>query len=157
MFDVGFSELLLIGVVALIVLGPERLPKVARTLGALLGRLNRYAAQVKQDIDREMQLDELRKVQKDMQEAAQKYEIMAGQRVHDVEETVRAEVAQVDQALQEPHPAETGPVPAVDPANREAAENPITVAAETPPSPSTPKPVETAAPPQTGPGHGPVA
>jgi sec-independent protein translocase protein TatB len=61
MFDIGFSELLVIGVVALIVIGPERLPKVARTAGHLLGRFQRYASSVKNDISREMQMDELRK------------------------------------------------------------------------------------------------
>lgn len=63
MFDIGFSELLIIGIVALLVLGPERLPRVARTAGHLLGRLQRYVSDVKSDISREMQLDELRKLQ----------------------------------------------------------------------------------------------
>ena len=70
MFDVGFSELIVIGIVALVVIGPERLPKVARTAGHLLGRLQRYVNDVKADINREMQLDELRKLQADMQESA---------------------------------------------------------------------------------------
>lgn len=96
MFDIGFSELLVIGVVALIVLGPERLPKVARTMGALLGRLNRYVAQVKQDIDRDMRLEDLRKMQQDMKETAQKYEIMAGETVQEVKQ----EAGQVSRVLQ---------------------------------------------------------
>jgi len=70
MFDIGFSELLLIAVVALIVIGPERLPKVARTLGHLFGRMQRYVNDVKADITREMELDELKKMQSDMEEAA---------------------------------------------------------------------------------------
>lgn len=61
MFDIGFSELLLIAVVALVVIGPERLPKVARTAGHLFARFNRYVSQVKADISREMELEELRK------------------------------------------------------------------------------------------------
>jgi sec-independent protein translocase protein TatB len=61
MFDIGFTELLVIGVVALIVIGPERLPKVARTAGHLYGRMQRYVSSVKTDISREMQLDELRR------------------------------------------------------------------------------------------------
>lgn len=61
MFDIGFSELVLIAVVALIVIGPERLPKVARTAGHLFARFNRYVSQVKADISREMELEELRK------------------------------------------------------------------------------------------------
>ena len=62
MFDIGFSELIVIAVVALIVIGPERLPKVARTLGHLLGRAQRYVSDVKSDINREIQLDELKKL-----------------------------------------------------------------------------------------------
>lgn len=61
MFDVGFSELLVVAVVALVVIGPERLPKVARTVGLLIGRMQRYVADVKADISQEIQLDELRK------------------------------------------------------------------------------------------------
>ena len=64
MFDIGFSEIVVIAVVALIVIGPERLPKAARTLGHLFGRLQRYVNDVKSDINREMELDELRKLQK---------------------------------------------------------------------------------------------
>ena len=70
MFDIGFSELLVIGLVALIVIGPERLPRVARTLGHLAGRLQRYVADVKADINREVELEELRKMKDDVQQAA---------------------------------------------------------------------------------------
>ena len=70
MFDIGFSELLVIGVVALIVIGPERLPRVARTIGHLMGRMQRYVADVKADIDREVELEELRKMRDSMQNAA---------------------------------------------------------------------------------------
>jgi sec-independent protein translocase protein TatB len=70
MFDIGFSELLVIGLVALIVIGPERLPGVARTLGILAGRLQRYVADVKADINREVELDELRKMKDSVQQAA---------------------------------------------------------------------------------------
>ena len=70
MFDIGFSELVIVAVVALIVIGPERLPKAARTLGHLFGRLQRYVNDVKSDINRELELDELRKLQKQVQTAA---------------------------------------------------------------------------------------
>jgi sec-independent protein translocase protein TatB len=70
MFDIGFSELLVIGIVALIVIGPQKLPRVARTAGHLLGRLQRYVADVKADINREIELDELRKMRDSMQKAA---------------------------------------------------------------------------------------
>lgn len=74
MFDVGFSELIVIGIVALVVIGPERLPKVARTAGHLLGRLQRYVNDVKADISREMQLDELKKLQSELQDSASNFE-----------------------------------------------------------------------------------
>ena len=70
MFDIGFSELLVIGIVALIVIGPQKLPRVARTAGHLLGRLQRYVADVKADINREIELEELRKMRDSMQKAA---------------------------------------------------------------------------------------
>jgi sec-independent protein translocase protein TatB len=66
MFDVGLTELMVIAVVALVVIGPERLPRVARTAGLLLGRLQRYVSDVKSDINREIQLDELKKMQQEM-------------------------------------------------------------------------------------------
>ena len=74
MFDIGFSEMMLIAIVALVVIGPERLPKVARTAGHLLGRLQRYVSDVKSDINREMQLEELRKLQSEIQESARSVE-----------------------------------------------------------------------------------
>lgn len=62
MFDIGFSELLLIAVVALVVIGPERLPKVARAAGLLFGRLQRYVAGMRSEIERELRLDEIKRV-----------------------------------------------------------------------------------------------
>jgi sec-independent protein translocase protein TatB len=70
MFDIGFSELLVIGVVALIVIGPQKLPRVARTVGHLLGRMQRYVSDVKADINREIELEELRKMRDSMEKAA---------------------------------------------------------------------------------------
>jgi sec-independent protein translocase protein TatB len=70
MFDIGFSELMVIALVALIVIGPERLPRVARTLGHLAGRLQRYVSDVKADINREVELDELRKMRDSVQQTA---------------------------------------------------------------------------------------
>lgn len=71
MFDISFTELMLAGVVALIVIGPEKLPKVARTVGHLLGRAQRYVNDVKGDIQREVEIDELRKMKQEMESAAQ--------------------------------------------------------------------------------------
>lgn len=79
MFDIGFSELFVIGVVALLVLGPERLPKVARTAGHLLGRLQRYVSDVKADISREMQLEELRKLQVQVEQQVRDVERQASE------------------------------------------------------------------------------
>jgi len=73
MFDIGFSELMLIGVVALVVIGPERLPRVARTLGVLFGRMQRYVTQVKADIGREMEMGDLGKVKSEFEDAARSF------------------------------------------------------------------------------------
>lgn len=70
MFDVAFSELIVIAIVALIVIGPERLPKVARTLGALVGRMQRYVGHVKADIERQMQFEDLQKLQQEIKQGA---------------------------------------------------------------------------------------
>ena len=85
MFDIGFSELMVIAVVALIVIGPERLPKVARTVGLLFGRMQRYVNDVKADISREMALDDLRKLQANIQETADNLEQSMKQEVGTVE------------------------------------------------------------------------
>jgi sec-independent protein translocase protein TatB len=71
MFDFSFGELALIGTVALVVLGPERLPKVARTVGEWVGKAQRYVSQVKSDINREIELSELKKLQEEARSAAQ--------------------------------------------------------------------------------------
>jgi sec-independent protein translocase protein TatB len=90
MFDIGFSELVIIAVVALIVLGPERLPKAARTMGHLFGRLQRYVNEVKADINREMELEELRKLQQQVQSAARDIESSVNSAAREVESGVRS-------------------------------------------------------------------
>src|SRR5512143_3361620 len=90
MFDVGFSELMLIAVVALVVIGPERLPKTARTLGHLFGRLQRYVNDVKADISREIELDELRKMQQQVQSAAKDIETSISHAAQEAESSLRA-------------------------------------------------------------------
>lgn len=92
MFDVGFSELVVIGIVALVVIGPERLPKVARTVGLLLGRLQRYVGDVKADINREIQLDELKKLQQQMTDQVSGLEASVRHEMREVESSV-SEVA----------------------------------------------------------------
>jgi sec-independent protein translocase protein TatB len=97
MFDIGFSELMVIAVVALIVIGPEKLPKVARTVGHLFGRMQRYVNDVKSDISREMALDDLRKLQSSMQDT-----------VKSIEQSVTAEVRSAEQSMAgEVHSAES--------------------------------------------------
>jgi len=68
MFDMGFTEMMLIGIVALIVIGPERLPGVARTAGKYFGRLKRFMTSVKADVEQELRADELRQILADQQE-----------------------------------------------------------------------------------------
>lgn len=70
MFDIAFSELVVICVVALIVIGPEKLPKLARTVGALTGRVQKYMTQIKEEVNREARFAELQKLQEEIQSAA---------------------------------------------------------------------------------------
>jgi sec-independent protein translocase protein TatB len=100
MFDIGFSELIVIGVVALIVIGPERLPKVARTLGHLLGRAQRYVSDVKSDISREMQLDELRKLQSQVADSARELETSVRKEYETARSAVEAPAQEVAAELQ---------------------------------------------------------
>jgi len=105
MFDIGISEIMVIAVVALVVIGPERLPRVARTIGTLLGRAQRYVNDVKAEVNREMELEELRKLQTQMQDAArdiQQTVSSAGadvqSAVHDVEKSLNETIAPVTEA-----------------------------------------------------------
>ena len=90
MLDMSFSEIAVIGVVALVVLGPERLPKVARTAGHLFGRLQRYVATVKADINREMDTSELAKIKQEVQDAAKSFEQTIQQHASSVEKETTA-------------------------------------------------------------------
>lgn len=99
MFDFGLSELLLIAVVALIVVGPERLPKVARTAGHLLGRLQRYVSDVKSDISREMQLEDLKKLQQQVEQQARELEGSVRSEVRSVEADLDRTAGQIEQDL----------------------------------------------------------
>ncbi|MFN5511794.1 MAG: Sec-independent protein translocase protein TatB [Burkholderiales bacterium] len=84
MFDIGFSEMVVLAVVALVVLGPERLPKVAKQGGQWLGKMRRYVDDVKSDINRQMELSELRKLQAQVTDAAK-----------DLEKSVTSSVAEL--------------------------------------------------------------
>ena len=115
MFDIGFSELLVIGIVALIVIGPQRLPQVARTLGHLFGRMQRYVNDVKADIAREMELAELKKLQTTIEDAAGAFQGSVSKEVNEAE----SELNKLTQAAQpDPfsEPAAAPPAPAAAPA-----------------------------------------
>jgi len=131
MFDIGFTELLVIGVVALIVIGPEKLPRMARTVGHLAGRLQRYVADVKADINREIELDELRKMRDSMQQAASNFE-----------SSVQSEVNKTESDLNKSVQAVVGDVPAESKsAQTQAAQ--AQPAASAAPSPPQARPEET--------------
>ena len=88
MIDFGFDKIALIGAVALIVIGPERLPRVARTVGHLLGKAQRYVADVKAEVNRSIELDELKKMKSTFEDAAR-----------DVEQTVGNEIRETSAEL----------------------------------------------------------
>ena len=136
MFDIGFSELVVIGVVALIVIGPERLPRVARTIGILAGRLQRYVSDVKADINREVELDELRKMRDSVQQAAA-----------DIKNTVDTELVKTADGLNravEGKPEETAATAAAEPASL-----PTALSAADPTKPAAPPTTEPGKPAET--------
>lgn len=120
MFDIGFSELILIAIVTLLVVGPERMPKVARTAGHLFGRLQRYVSEVKTDINRELKLEELRKLEADMREKAR-----------DMEHSMTDEINRASQELKQTADVVQSPPEAAQPApdavQQPAESKPMTV------------------------------
>jgi sec-independent protein translocase protein TatB len=100
MFDIGVTEIFLIGVVALIVIGPERLPRVAKTVGLLFGRMQRYVSEVKADISREIELDELRKLQSTMQDAARSIEQSVSSQVSFIDSEVKQAGSEVQKQVE---------------------------------------------------------
>ncbi len=108
MFEISFGELIVIGIVALVIIGPERLPKVARTVGALIGRAQRFVHSVKTDIQREVNVSELKQLQADVTDAARQFE-----------DSVRKHSDDISQPLQDvrdslrttPSPNHTDPSP----------------------------------------------
>ena len=121
MFDIGFSEIFVIALVALVVIGPERLPQVARTLGHLFGRMQRYVNDVKADISREMELDELRKLQSTVEEAARS-----------IEQSVHKEISATESQLNTITASATEPAPT--PPAAESLQTPPSVAPAPPPA-----------------------
>ena len=125
MFDVGLTELMVIAIVALVVIGPERLPKVARTAGHILGRLQRYVSDVKSDINREMQLDELKKLQQQVSSQVSSLQTSVTHEMREIESSVNTAVA----PLTSDAPADAAVAPA--PTSSVAADvtNPVPAAA----------------------------
>lgn len=104
MIDFGFDKIALIGAVALIVIGPERLPRVARTVGHLLGKAQRYVADVKAEVNRSIELEELKKMKSTFEDAAR-----------NVEQTVSTEIQQTTSELEGSWTSSLGTTPASDP------------------------------------------
>ena len=129
MFDISFTEILVIAVVGLVVIGPERLPKVARTLGHLFGRAQRYANDVKNDIQREMELEELKKWKASVEGAARS-----------IEDSVQKEMTQFQDVME----TETEPKP--KPSTTVSASSPKATEEDTPASFPSPTPVSPATP-----------
>ena len=113
MFDIGFSELLVIGVVALVVIGPEKLPRMARTIGHLAGRLQRYVSDVKADVNREIELDELRKMRDSMQKSATEMETSVSSELTKTADELNKTVESATvEAAAEARPVQAGPAEA---------------------------------------------
>ncbi len=127
MLDFSVSEIGLIGVVALIAIGPERLPKVARTAGILLGRFRRYALTVKAEIDREIQQSELTELHKKMNEAAREAERQVSASSRETEKILNspAGLSDLDRALETPAPVAADPNVAQMPLPLEPLNNPL--------------------------------
>lgn len=113
MFDVGFTELMVIALVGLIVIGPERMPKVARTVGHLLGRLQRYVGDVKADINREMQLEELKKLKTQVADQARDMERQVNEQLNSVESELNQSFIEAAEPYNPPTPQAAPDAPAL--------------------------------------------
>lgn len=101
MFDFGFSELMICGVVGLVVLGPERLPMVAKTAGQWIGKAQRFVQQMKDDIDREAELSELKKIKEDAQKVASDLNESVQNAAKDIEKNVDSVAGEAQKSLDE--------------------------------------------------------
>ena len=118
MLDFGFDKIALIGAVALIVIGPEKLPRVARTVGTLLGKAQRYVADVKAEVNRSIELDELHKMKSEFESAAREMQ----ESVHKEVEAVRADISRRVSGF-DASAHEGGPVMTAAPAYRPPRKN----------------------------------
>jgi len=114
MFDIGFSEMMVCAIVALVVIGPEKLPRVARTLGHLFGRLQRYVSQVKSDIHREMEAADLGKVKTEFESAARSFQTEVEASARQTETEVREMQTALDRDIADAASAITPEPPPVD-------------------------------------------
>jgi sec-independent protein translocase protein TatB len=106
MIDLGISKLALIGAVALVVIGPEKLPRVARTVGTLLGKAQRYVADVKAEVNRSMELEELKKMKDSVESAARDVQSSVESGANDFEKSWSDATAGLDDPLREPTEAD---------------------------------------------------
>lgn len=150
MFDIAFSEMLIIGVVALVVIGPERLPKVARTAGHLFGRLQRYVAQVKSDINREMEASDLSKVKTEFESAARGFQQDIETQARKTEEEIRQVERDIERQVNPAEPAGAAAAPeppaAATPAAEPVPSSPQLELGIGEPAPSNPAPTPPVAP-----------
>lgn len=109
MFDISFGELAVIGAVALVVIGPEKLPKVARTLGHLVGRAQRYMNTVKADIQREVELQHLRELDETLQNAGQQLQ-------QEINQSIQPITTALEQAASSANATAGGMPPPAEPA-----------------------------------------
>ncbi|CAD5372560.1 Sec-independent protein translocase protein TatB [Rubrivivax sp. A210] len=100
MIDFGFDKIALIGAVALVVIGPEKLPKVARTIGHLFGKAQRYVADVKAEVNRSIELDELKKMKTQFEDAARNVESTVRQEVHSAQSAFETEWSSATAAIE---------------------------------------------------------
>ncbi len=123
MFDISFMELLVISMVALIVIGPERLPAVARTVGHLYGRCRNFVYRIKIDIHNEMRMEELKKMQTSVQETAQTIEESVQQGVNRLKTAIddtkteveqSADLSSIQTQIQAPTPMDSEALPFQD-------------------------------------------
>lgn len=96
MIDFGFDKLALIGAVALIVIGPEKLPRVARTVGHLVGKAQRYVADVKSEVNRSIELDELKKMKTEFEDAARNVQQSVNETTSEIEKSWNEAAAGLD-------------------------------------------------------------
>ncbi len=150
MFGISFSELFVIAIVALLVIGPEKLPKVARTIGALTGRMQRYATQVKEEVNREFRFEELQKLQEEIKQAVINTEQNVQQQVAKVESSIaglnEAKIALNQDAIQKQEPGRKPRAKSVKTVSKDLEKTPqqVLVASAQSEKPLTPKVVRKA-------------